>query len=73
MVNALLAGVTVGVVISIFIQKVPFILAFTGILSIKYAPYALLCYILPTITLYLGIFTRNISKRKLMNCKKLRV
>ena len=73
MVNALLAGVTVGVVISIFIQKVPFILALTGISSIKYAPYALLYYILPTITLCLGIFTRNISKRKFMNCKKLRV
>lgn len=50
-----------------------FILALTGISSVKYAPYALLCYILPIITLCLGIFTKNISKRKLMNCKKLEV
>ncbi|BAH06543.1 hypothetical protein CKR_1492 [Clostridium kluyveri NBRC 12016] len=50
-----------------------FILALTGISSIKYGPYALLCYVLPIITLCLSFFTKNIPRRELANCKKLRV
>ncbi|MFL0197457.1 Na+/H+ antiporter NhaC family protein [Clostridium sp. WILCCON 0269] len=38
-----------------------FILALTGISSIKYGPYALLCYVLPIVTLYLEFFTKKYS------------
>ncbi|MHC6179919.1 Na+/H+ antiporter NhaC family protein [Clostridium sp. JNZ X4-2] len=38
-----------------------FILALTGISSIKYSPYAFLCYILPIVTFISGIFYKKLS------------
>jgi NhaC family Na+:H+ antiporter len=42
-----------------------FILALTGVSSVKYSPYAFLCYLLPAVTLLSGIFYEKLSSLKL--------